>query len=319
VLCPREPKPIRAHPARYRFSGFKATRTCTSYISGFEVPSRYADLSGLGITLANRYGHPEGLSPTPRSPTAVLGASRAGAGLSMARPNGSAAPEQRAAQVRGVLAEHVVVSSPLDPFLSLQSLAAYSSLSVRKLRGHLPASAHPLPQYRVGGKTGPAALPWKRSRRVEGPLSEASRRLRRQQRPPLRVNVDQAISLAAVLPLPRVAEVLGVSRGTLDSALGTRPDAGKVIGEYRERLRAGKLQRAYSLEGRLWARAEREIEQGDARAVDAVFRALYASEKIQASAAGEGRRVAVPTVPPIDNPAAALRDLIGHLLEVPPR
>ena len=37
------------------------------------------------------------------------------------------------AQVRGILAERVVVSTSLDPFLSLKALAAYSDLSVRKL------------------------------------------------------------------------------------------------------------------------------------------------------------------------------------------
>ena len=39
------------------------------------------------------------------------------------------------AQVRGVLAERVVVSSLFDPLLSLKALASYSSLSVRTLRG----------------------------------------------------------------------------------------------------------------------------------------------------------------------------------------
>lgn len=55
------------------------------------------------------------------------------------------------AQVRGVLAERVVVST-LDPFLSLKALAGYSGLSVRKLREYLDDPAHPLPCYRVGGK-----------------------------------------------------------------------------------------------------------------------------------------------------------------------
>src|SRR5713101_4688081 len=55
-------------------------------------------------------------------------------------------------QVRGVLAEQIVVSTTLDPFLSLRALAAYSGLSVRKLREYLDDPAHPLPCYRVGGK-----------------------------------------------------------------------------------------------------------------------------------------------------------------------
>jgi len=56
------------------------------------------------------------------------------------------------AQVRGVLAERVVVSTPLDPFLPLRALASYSGLSVRKLRDYLDDAGHPLPCYRVGGK-----------------------------------------------------------------------------------------------------------------------------------------------------------------------
>lgn len=55
-------------------------------------------------------------------------------------------------QIRGVLAERVVVSVQLDPFLSLRALASYSGLSVRKLRDYLDDPAHTLPCYRVGGK-----------------------------------------------------------------------------------------------------------------------------------------------------------------------
>ncbi|OLB03381.1 MAG: hypothetical protein AUH14_13820 [Candidatus Rokubacteria bacterium 13_2_20CM_69_15_1] len=59
---------------------------------------------------------------------------------------------QPMAQIRGVLAEQVVVSSALDPFLSLRALANYSCVSVRKLREYLGDPAHPLPHYRLGGK-----------------------------------------------------------------------------------------------------------------------------------------------------------------------
>ena len=55
-------------------------------------------------------------------------------------------------QVRGILAEQVIVSIALDPFLSLKALAGYAGLSVRKLRQHLEDPGHPLPCYRVGGK-----------------------------------------------------------------------------------------------------------------------------------------------------------------------
>ena len=55
-------------------------------------------------------------------------------------------------QVGGVLAERVIISTPLDPFLSLAALATYSGLSIRKLRSHLTDLGHPLPCYKVGGK-----------------------------------------------------------------------------------------------------------------------------------------------------------------------
>ena len=56
------------------------------------------------------------------------------------------------AQVRGVLAERVVISTMLDPFLTLKALAKYSGISVRKLREYLDDPFHPLLHYRVGGK-----------------------------------------------------------------------------------------------------------------------------------------------------------------------
>jgi excisionase family DNA binding protein len=59
---------------------------------------------------------------------------------------------ERVAQVRGVFAERVIVSTNLDPFLPLSALATYSGLSVRKLRDYLTDAGHPLPAYRVGGK-----------------------------------------------------------------------------------------------------------------------------------------------------------------------
>ena len=54
--------------------------------------------------------------------------------------------------VGGVLAERVIVSTELDPFLTLKALSLYSSLSVRTLRNYLADPAHPLPCYRPGGK-----------------------------------------------------------------------------------------------------------------------------------------------------------------------
>jgi hypothetical protein len=45
--------------------------------------------------------------------------------------------------------EQIIVSVPLDPYLSLKALAAYGGLSVRKLRDYLRHPSHRLPHYRV--------------------------------------------------------------------------------------------------------------------------------------------------------------------------
>jgi Helix-turn-helix domain len=43
--------------------------------------------------------------------------------------------------------------TPLDPYLGIKALAAYSGCSVRWLRDQLTAGLHPLPCYRLpGGK-----------------------------------------------------------------------------------------------------------------------------------------------------------------------
>ena len=55
------------------------------------------------------------------------------------------------AQVRGVLAERVVISTMLDPFLNLKAAADYTGLSMKTLRravNDIPDRA--LPCYRVG-------------------------------------------------------------------------------------------------------------------------------------------------------------------------
>jgi hypothetical protein len=61
--------------------------------------------------------------------------------------------EQQISQVRGVIAQRVVVSIPLDPFLSLKALAAYSSISRSTLKEfiNLPPTEAP-PCYRLPGK-----------------------------------------------------------------------------------------------------------------------------------------------------------------------
>ncbi len=59
----------------------------------------------------------------------------------------------KVAQVRGVLAERVLISTPLDPWLDLKGAAGYTSLSPRTLRHYVdlpPDQA--LPCVRLAGK-----------------------------------------------------------------------------------------------------------------------------------------------------------------------
>jgi len=55
------------------------------------------------------------------------------------------------AQIRGVLAERVVLSTSLDPFLNLEAAAEYTSVSVKTLRRAINAAPdQALPAYRIG-------------------------------------------------------------------------------------------------------------------------------------------------------------------------
>lgn len=59
----------------------------------------------------------------------------------------------RASGDRLALVDTLSVRAPLDPYLSLRALAAYSGCSVRWLRDRLVDPEHPLPCYRLpGGK-----------------------------------------------------------------------------------------------------------------------------------------------------------------------
>jgi hypothetical protein len=63
------------------------------------------------------------------------------------------APVLGADRPRLVVVDELVLTTPLDPYLSLRGLAAYSSCSIRWLRAQLGDPRHPLPCYRLpGGK-----------------------------------------------------------------------------------------------------------------------------------------------------------------------
>ena len=51
--------------------------------------------------------------------------------------------------VRGVLAERVIISTPLDPYLDLRALIGYSGFRRSTLLGFMADKDNPLPHYRV--------------------------------------------------------------------------------------------------------------------------------------------------------------------------
>lgn len=62
------------------------------------------------------------------------------------RPAGVSGP---VAQVRGVLAQRVIVSTTLDPFLSLKALQDYAGFSRRTLLDLMARDRNALPHYRL--------------------------------------------------------------------------------------------------------------------------------------------------------------------------
>lgn len=157
----------------------------------------------------------------------------------------------------------------------------------------------------------PAAAP----DNLELPLKAASARLLAAEKPPQpdppklpkklgrrprKVSPDLVIGMkAAGVPLARIGQALGVTANTVTNTLNREPDARERIATLREALRGIKMEKAHEMEGKMWARLEKEVETGGAKDVDAIARALLASEKIQAAASGEAHAsgAAPPALP----------------------
>ena len=178
----------------------------------------------------------------------------------------------------------ILPDEPLDPVLPLKAAAE------RWKAAHIP------PQNTKGYVTG---------RAMPKPPKEV--------KPRNPVNAGVAIGMrAAGIPNSRIASVFGTGVDAVKNAIARVPNAQGLILEYREALKVLKIQKAHALENKLWNRAELEIDEGEAKGVDAIFRALHASEKIQASASGEGTRVDLHQTS--ENPVADVKILIAQLL-----
>ena len=127
-----------------------------------------------------------------------------------------------------------------------------------------------------------------------------------------KVSPDVVIGMSAAgVPQNKIAEVLGVTRDGIKHALSESPDSRERIAVLREKLKDLKMQRAHRVEGKLWDRLETEVDQGDAKSVDAIARSLLASEKIQAAASGEAHASGSVAPPPV---AQDIRVLIQALI-----
>ena len=113
-----------------------------------------------------------------------------------------------------------------------------------------------------------------------------------------RASADLVVGMAAAgVSKTKIAQALHVTPTTVAAVLTAVPGSRERIAQLREELKATKLTRAHAVEGKLWDRLEHEVGAkgengtwvggGDAKDVDGIARALLASEKIQAAAAGE--------------------------------
>lgn len=106
---------------------------------------------------------------------------------------------------------------------------------------------------------------------------------------------------------------MGSKPGAVTSAIAATPGAREAILEMREKLKYFKIGRALAIEPKLYERIEKEIHKGDAKDVDALFRAAHAAEKIQQAVAGEGGRMDITHTNA--SPVSDLKVLIANLIE----
>ena len=64
-------------------------------------------------------------------------------------PSDDPAGDRQVGLVRGVLAEKVIISTTLDPYLDLRALIGYSGFGRSTLLGYMADKDNPLPHYRV--------------------------------------------------------------------------------------------------------------------------------------------------------------------------
>lgn len=134
-------------------------------------------------------------------------------------------------------------------------------------------------------------------------------------RTPTKVPPDLVLGLtAAGVSQNKIAKALHANRRSVYEALEKIPNSRERVSELREALKGVKMERAHRVEAKMWQRLEDEVDSGDAKSVDAMARALLASEKIQAAASGEAH-ASGSAAPPVTN--QDLAGLIQILIAAP--
>lgn len=149
------------------------------------------------------------------------------------------------------------------------------------------------------------------------PLSAARARLKRavrlQDKPGEIVKTPEFIAglSAAGISNRAIERATGVRRADLDAK--TQPYELSIMA-VRERLKVHKIQAMERIEQKLYPRLEREMDQGDAKDIDALARSAMNLEKIQSQVSGEGQKV---TVENRGEPTVDLKVLIQNLINDP--
>lgn len=126
-----------------------------------------------------------------------------------------------------------------------------------------------------------------------------------------KVSPDLVIGMkAAGISQTKIAQALKVAPSTVVDTLARTPHSYEKVAELREALKGIKMERAHKLEAKLWTRLEAEVDSGDAKSVDAVARALLASEKIQAAASGEAHASGSAPSPPTNHDLQGLIQIL---------
>jgi hypothetical protein len=137
-------------------------------------------------------------------------------------------------------------------------------------------------------------------------------RVRDKRRPLTSAEAHVALGMhVAGMKEEKIAQALDANNPEeVHQALQRVPNVHEQMAIYRENLKVKKVSWIWDTEELLWTRIKRELPSGEAKDIDALYRAAGASEKIQSGLAGEALQIDM-TAPP--QPNVELKVLIQAL------